>query len=127
MPIRKEALLKPLLDFEARLGFKLAQLTGHRAQKWMVELNGNITYQGVVTIREELQSALFHPKAKPEYYRVIITLLVEGEDANYCSSEQMQGYPDSAPVTGLWENNSNAPEEYNRYYYFDPIAPSTIR
>lgn len=123
MPIRKEELLKPLLDFEENLGFKLSQLTGHRAHKWMVELNGKITYQGVVMIREELGSALFQLQAEPEYFQATVTLLVEGEDTNYFHSEQMQGYPDSAPVAGLWEKNSNDSDEYNRYYYFEPIAP----
>ena len=123
MSIRKEQLLKPLLDFEEKLGFKLSQLTGHRAHKWMVELNGKITYQGVVMIREELGSALFQLQAEPEYFQATVTLLVEGEDARYFSSEQMQRYPRRVLVPGLWEKYSNKSDEYNRYYYFEPIAP----
>jgi len=127
MSIRKEQLLKPLLDFEEKLGFKLSQLTGHRAHKWVISLNGDIDYAGVATIQENLQSALFRPQVEPESERIIISLIVEEEDASYFNSEQMQGHPDSVSVLGLWEKNSNDPDEQHRYYYFEPISPSEIR
>ena len=124
MPLTKEDLLRPLFDFEARHGFKLSELTGHHAHKWVVDLNGFISYEGTVKIQEKLGQASFSPNS--ENTQPIISLMVEGESKNYFNSEQTLDHSNDhstrVAVVGLWEKNSSDPEDQGKYYYFEPTS-----
>jgi hypothetical protein len=126
MSITKEDLLKPLLEFENNLGFKLSQLLGHRAHKWVILQEAVIHYQGIVTIGEIPQEAMFRlnvdEPSSSDAPTVVVSLMVEGEEFNYYYDNSESDLTAFKSIPGLWRKNLNTAEEKFKYYYFEPVS-----